>query len=240
MMLTKADRIPNRKRNGVLLLAGTALALSSCSMPPVGGQSQPPAGPDQNQNTRQQPSSSDEGTGRGSDSTSSATRSSSGGDDDSSSEGKGTGPCRTSQLDAKLYPNGPGVQGDIGTTAALRVANIGGSPCTIDGWGQVEADGEKGSVPTTVAHNRGMDSPEEHTLEPGQGVVKGLIWNNQHTSNQCALPTRFKVFPPGAEEPLTVDWSQQNELCDNGNLETGPFDTEQWPGVHVPGAMADS
>lgn len=240
MMSTKTERIPNRKRKGVLLLAGTALALSSCAMPPVGGQSQPPAGPDQNQNTRQQPSSSDEGTGERSDSTSSAPRSSSGGNDDSSSGSQSAGPCQTSQLDARLYPNGPGVEDQIGTKAALRVANIGGSPCTINGWGEVVADGEKGSLPTTVAHNRGMDDPEEHTLKPGQGVVKGLIWNNQHISDHCSLPTSLKVFPPGADEPLLVDWNERNELCDDGNLETGPFDTEQWPGVHVPGAMADS
>lgn len=238
MMSTKADRIPNRKRKGVLLLAGTALALSSCAMPPVGGQSPPPAEPDRT--TRQQPSPSEEGAGGGSDNTSSAPRSSSGGEEDRSSGDQSAGPCRTSQLDAKLYPNGPGVQGDIGTRAALRVANIGGSPCTINGWGEVAPDGEKGALPTTVAHNRGMDSPEQHTLEPGQGVVKGLIWNNYNISDHCSLPTRLKVFPPGEDEPLLVDWNERNELCDNGSLETGPFDNEQWPGVHVPGAMADS
>lgn len=238
-MASKANGAGERKWKGALLVAGTALALSACAPPPGSNQSQPPAtaGPGQTQGG-QQPSSSD-GQRHG-DMAPRPARNGDSDEDHDPSDNKSAGPCRTSQLDAKLYPQGPGVPGEIGTTAALRIANIGGSPCTINGWGEVQPDGEKGSLPTTVAHNRGMDDPEEHTLEPGQGVVKGLIWNNYHSSDHCSLPKRLKVFPPGSHEPLLVDWNERNEICDNGSLETGPLDNEQWPGVHVPGAMADS
>lgn len=242
MRWTRPDPTGGPTLKGALLVAGAALALSACAPPPGGGQAQPPttAAPDQSQGGQPAGPSSSDGPGHSRSAAPSTARKGDSDEDRDSSGGNSKSECQTSQLDAKLYPQGPGVQGDIGTTAALRVANIGSSPCTVNGWGEVEADGEKGSLPTRVAHNRGMDDPEEHTLKPGQGVVKGLIWNNYRTSDHCSLPKRLKVFPPGSDDPLLVDWNERNEICDNGSLETGPFDTEQWTGVHVPGAMADS
>ena len=204
-------------------MLGTALTVASCGLLPVNSAPPPvPVAPGQGQG--QAPSSGEQtGTSRPKTKPSSP--------DDT--------PCKTAELDIKLYPEGMAHGGTGGVNyGAVKLVNTGRQPCTIEGFGRIATIGDTG--PAIIAKQDPAHPAKKLTLKPGQGVVKDLTWE-RNGPDACPQPTNLEITPPGNSESITTPWKFGTICGALGQHElrhSSFYATNDSNGISIPGPIA--
>ncbi|MER5387525.1 DUF4232 domain-containing protein [Saccharopolyspora sp. NPDC002686] len=147
----------------------------------------------------------------------------------SAEENPSQGPCRTSQLRARFYPNSvDGLQKDPSQPpdrahAMLRFANVGASPCTVEGAARLEFVGHSGELLGSTLDEVTHAPTEAISIGTREGVGQDLWWKyDPFKDGACIDPAKVRVYPPENTEPITLDWNL-SVICAGGTLETSLF-----------------
>jgi hypothetical protein len=147
-----------------------------------------------------------------------------------------TGTCATSQL-APSFVSGEGAAGTL--FATLQLANVGTSPCMLNGYVTVQMfDSASAPMPTVDRPGGGMLSgrpgPSPVTLNPGDASQFVIAWSDVPVGSEttCSAAATLGITPPGAGSSLTLMLPPPALApCDGGRIDVSPL---RAPGVAVP------